>query len=108
MSKKSVGAYEANPNTKKLRPKIGMSQQQIEDARNARRQGSEPADIAKQMGQPIEQINLALANLRTGVANPDRKTLNVSPELHAHVMANRKQGESIKQTMDRLFLGKSK
>ena len=108
MPTKKNGTYDANPRTKALRPQTTLSPQQIEEARNKRRDGLNPDDIAKDMNQPVDQINLALANLRTTVRDPDRRTLNVSPEMHAYVMSNLQKGESVKDALDRLFLRKDK
>lgn len=106
MNDKRSSTYEANPRTKELRPRIKLSDQQVEEVRQARKDGLDPSQIADRTGLPLEDIKIALAPLRTPLSSHRRRTLNASLAVYQHVMSQRRPGEPIKETLDRLILGK--
>jgi hypothetical protein len=97
------GSGEMSRRTVALRPAIGLSPRQREEARRLRRVGHEPARIAEAIGAPLEEVEKALVQMRMPRPETTRGTLNVTLAAHALVMKERQGNEPLWQTMDRLL-----
>ena len=89
--------------TLKLRSPISLTPRQRMQAKEWRKVGLEFWEIAKEMKLNEEDIRQALANIRMKRMNPPRKTLNVSVAAAHHVKMLQKKGESVWQTVNRIF-----
>lgn len=59
--------------------------------------------IAEAMGRPVEDIKLALANIRTRRKKRSRETLNISPAAAARFRAAQQTGEAMWETVNRVL-----
>ena len=85
-----------------LRPDIGLSQEVVEAIRRLRKRGIEPAAIAEEMALPQSVVDKALLAMRTPKPDRSRRTLNCTLETAALVHRERREGEAVWETMDRL------
>lgn len=97
-------AGDISPLTEALRPRIRLTRDQCKEARRLGRLGVRPEDVALQLGEPEEQVKLAMATLRTTVEDATRATLNVTMGAREFVATEAIHGESVWQTVDRLFI----
>lgn len=82
-----------NPTTVKYRPGCSLTNEQRSYARELRLPPNEYSfeQIAHELNVPIEQIEIALNNMRTSNENPKRGTLNV--DLYSWEIMRRKSEE---------------
>ena len=80
-----------------------MEPKQRDKARQLRRQGHEPEQIAKALNVPLEEVEKALVQMRMPRPETTRGTLNVTLDAHRLVMKERKGDEPVWVTMDRLL-----
>lgn len=97
------GQFGPSPRTQMLRPDCGMDEWQVGEARRLRKEGVEIQDIAEQLGVAIEEVQVAIAPMRTPVPHHTRRTVNVGVAAYRAIMAEKQQGEAVWQTMDRLL-----
>jgi hypothetical protein len=97
-------AGKISPLTRQLRPRIRLSPDLCKEARRLGRRGMSPEDVAIHLSQPIEQVKLAMATLRTRNRGRSRATLNVTIDAHDYVCAQALAGESAWATVDRLLV----
>jgi hypothetical protein len=100
-----VGPYAGatSKQTLVLRDQPSLTRSQIDTARRLRRKNIPLEDIARIMGVSLLQVSHACAGMRTPRDDPPRGTLNVSMAAHAHVMAQKRPGEPIWETVNRLL-----
>ncbi|UFN50402.1 hypothetical protein LPC08_07225 [Roseomonas sp. OT10] len=98
-----AGAGEISRRTQALRPSIALQPKQRDKARQLRRQGLEPAQIAEALNVPLEEVEKALVQMRMPRPETTRGTLNVTLAAHRLVMQERKGNEPIWVTMDRML-----
>ena len=98
-----AGAGEISRRTQALRPAIALQPKQRDKARQLRRQGLEPAQIAEALNVPLEEVEKALVQMRMPRPETTRGTLNVTLAAHRLVMQERKGDEPIWVTMDRIL-----
>ncbi len=96
------GSGEMSRRTQALRPLIALGKQQIVDVRRLRRGGLSPDGIAAETNLPLEEIEKALLQMRTPRPETTRGTLNVTLAARRIVMAERKDGEPVWRTFDRI------
>jgi len=97
-------AGDMSPLTRILRPPLGLSVEQCQEARRLRRAGHEIADIAAAVGASEDNVRQALAAMRTKKRGATRRTLNVTLAAHEFVSGEAVAGESYWQTVDRLLV----
>ena len=100
----SPHAGDISPLTEALRPRIRLTQGQSKEARRLGQLGMKPAEVAVQLGEPEDQVKLAMATLRTAAESASRATLNVTTGAREFVGTEAQPGEAIWQTVDRLFV----
>ena len=96
------GSGEMSRKTAALRPRIGLSDDAIAEARRLRRAGHEPEQIAQALEAPLEEVEKALLQMRMPRPETTRGTLNITLAAHKFVMAERRGNEPLWVTMDRL------
>jgi transcriptional regulator len=96
-------AGDMSSRTAALRPALELDAEQIECARRLRRQGMKVSTIAEYMETTKEVVDRALLAMRTPKEDRSRGTLNVTLAAREFVMANRKAGEPVHVTVDRLL-----
>jgi hypothetical protein len=93
--------------TRRLRPAIAMTDEQIVQARCLRREDElEPEEIARLVDGgpvPVEEVEKALIGMRTKKANASRCTLNVSVAAHQFVRGEKEGDEAGHEIVDRLL-----
>lgn len=92
-----------SPRTEELRPAIQLTREQAREARRLGRLGMHPTQVAEHMAEPISQVSLAMATLRTRRADPPRASLNITMEAREWVGSQAYIGEPLWQTTDRLL-----
>jgi hypothetical protein len=92
-----------SPLTEMLRPPIGLTPEQCLTARGMRRRGYEVPDITALLGATEQQVQQALATMRTRHIHVSRRTLNVTVEAHRFVKDEAVGGEPCWETVDRLL-----
>lgn len=97
------GQFGPSPLTQMLRPDCGMDESQVTEARRLRKEGFAVEDIAEQLGFAIEEIQIAIAPIRTPISHHTRRTVNVGVAAYNAIMMEKRQGEAVWQTMDRLL-----
>jgi hypothetical protein len=97
------GDFGPSPQTQQLRPNSNLDDHQANEARRLRRDGRDIPDIAEEFGVAIEEIELALAPMRTPLHFHRRRTVNVGLEAYREILNERRPGEAIWQTIDRLL-----
>lgn len=97
------GKFGPSPQTQILRPDVKLSDIEISVARKRRKQGASIEDIAEELGFAIEEIELALASMRTPTDNPTRRTINVGINAYNAIISEKGNGEPLWQTMDKLL-----
>jgi hypothetical protein len=80
-----------------------MDELQVSEARRLRKRGFEIPDIAERLGVVIEEVQIAIAPMRTPVPRHTRRTVNVGVAAYRAIIEEKKHGESVWQTMDRLL-----
>ena len=96
------GSGEMSKRTEALRPAILLSRQQASHARQMRRRGLDPAQIADAMGTPLEEVEKALLQMRMPRPETTRGTLNVTLAAHRVILQERRGDEPLWQTFDRI------
>jgi len=97
------GAGEISKRTEALRPTILLTPKQASEARRMRRMGMAPEDISAAMGQPLDEIEKVLVQIRMPRPETTRGTLNVTLAAHRLIMRERRGDEPIWTTVDRLL-----
>lgn len=98
-----AGSGEMSRRTQALRPPIGLTPQQVTQARRLRRSGAEPDEIATALSLPRDEVEKALVQMRSPRPETTRGTLNVTLAAHRLLMTERRGDEPVWQTVDRLF-----
>ena len=96
------GSGEMSRRTERLRPAILLDPKQAAQARQLRRAGHEPDQIAAALGAPLEEVEKALLQMRSPRPETTRGTLNVTLAAHRVIMQERQGDEPVWQTLDRL------
>lgn len=89
--------------TAALRPGLDLTEEQVTEARRMRRDGDHPREIAFRMGLAVEDVERALLAMRTPKADRSRASLNVTMAAREFVSNERRVGEAVHQTVDRLL-----
>jgi predicted transcriptional regulator len=89
--------------TEILRPPIDLIPDQCLAARRMRRRRHEVSDIARRLGATEQQVQQALATMRTRQIQVSRRSLNVTVEAHQFVGNEAFNGEPCWETVDRLL-----
>lgn len=93
--------------TASLRPRIGMDHNRCEMARRMKRADARltAAEIAGRVGGGAteQDILLALATLRSRNPNPSRVAINATVEAGQFLKEQRREGERLWETTDRIF-----
>ncbi|MBX3454722.1 hypothetical protein [Ferrovibrio sp.] len=97
------GSFDASERTKKLRPRLSLSDRQVAKARKMRRAGLTNNQIAREFGVAEEEIKVLLAAMRTRIDQHKRYTLNIGVEACDFIKWERLPSEAIWETMDRLL-----
>ena len=97
------GDFDASPRTVALRPDCALDDKQMAEARRMRRQGHAEQTIADHFHVSSEDVQIALAGLRTRVPHHRRRTLNVGLAAYRAVQAEQLPHEATWQTVDRLL-----
>lgn len=97
------GAGEMSRRSVALRPAIALDEKQRDKARRLRRQGLEPHEIAEALEAPVEEVEKALVQMRSRRPETTRGTLNVTLAAHRLVQAERRGGEPVWVTFDRML-----
>ncbi len=97
------GKFGPSPQTQMLRPNVKLSDIEIAAARKRRKENASIEDIAEELGFAIEEIELALASMRTPTVNPTRRTINVGINAYNAIISEKGNGEALWQTMDKLL-----
>lgn len=97
------GQFGPSPLTQMLRPDCGMDESQVTEARRLRKEGFAVEDIAEQLGFAIEEVQIAITPIRTKISHHTRRTVNVGVAAYNAIMTEKRQGEAVWQTMDRLL-----
>nr|WP_321986532.1 hypothetical protein [uncultured Lichenicoccus sp.] len=88
--------------TEALRPAILLSRQEASHARQMRRRGLDPSQIAERMAKPLEEVEKALLQMRMPRPETTRGTLNVTLAAHRVILQERRGDEPLWQTFDRI------
>src|SRR6195952_4135920 len=97
------GAGDISKRTEALRPTILLTLKEAAKAREMRRDGRSPEDIAATMDHPLDEIEKVLVQMRMPRPETTRGTLNVTLAAHRLIMHERQGDEPIWTTMDRLL-----
>jgi hypothetical protein len=97
------GAGDISKRTEALRPVIMLAPKEAAEARQMRRAGQSPEEIAAIMGKPLDEVEKVLVQMRMPRPETTRGTLNVTLAAHAFVMRERRGDEPIWTTVDRLL-----
>ena len=99
------GKFGPSANTQARRPDCALSEQEIEEVRRLRKADPCPPieDLAELFGVAHQDIEIALAAMRTPVLNPKRKTVNVGIAAYSAILKEKQVGEPIWVTMDRVL-----
>ena len=97
------GAGDISKRTEALRPTILLTVKEAAKAREMRRDGRSPEDIAATMDHPLDEIEKVLVQMRMPRPETTRGTLNVTLAAHRLIMHERQGDEPIWTTMDRLL-----
>lgn len=95
-------AGDASRRTLALRPDIGLSVELTDAIRRERRKGAEPTAIAATLSLPLEVVERALLAMRTPRPERTRRNLSSTMECGDFVHRERREGEPIWKTLDRL------
>jgi len=96
-------AGEISRRTEALRPVIMLTPKEAATARQMRRTGQSPEQIAAIMDKPLDEVEKVLVQMRMPRPETTRGTLNVTLAAHALVMRERRGDEPIWTTVDRLL-----
>lgn len=97
------GAGDISKRTEALRPLILLTPKEATEARQLRRTGMTPEGIAATMGQPLDEIEKVLVQMRMPRPETTRGTLNVTLAAHRLIMRERRGDEPIWTTIDRML-----
>ena len=97
-------AGDISPLTEALRPPVRMPPAQCKAARRLRRCDWKAEDIAVEFNAPINEVDKALATLRTPNPGATRANLNVTTAAHEFVVREGDAGESVWSVVDRMFI----
>lgn len=98
-----AGTFEASAQTEALRPDPGLDKEDIAALRRMRREGIEPATMARTLGLDLHHVEVALAAMRTPRERPTRFTVNCGDAAYRFIRAEQAAGEPMWVTMDRLI-----
>jgi len=96
-------AGDISPMTEALRPPVHLLPAQCDAARRLRRSGLEMEEIAQALGATVEEVEEALATMRTPNPDATRGNLNVTIAAHEFVLREA-DDEAVWSTVDRLFI----
>ena len=96
------GSGEMSKRTESLRPPILLDAKQTAQARQLRRAGHQPDQIAAALSAPLEEVEKALLQMRSPRPETTRGTLNVTLAAHRVIMQERRGNEPVWQTVDRM------
>ncbi|TLU73002.1 hypothetical protein FE263_06020 [Lichenicoccus roseus] len=96
------GSGEMSKRTEALRPAMLLSRQEASQARQMRRRGIDPGQIADAMGKPLDEVEKALLQMRMPRPETTRGTLNVTLAAHRVILQERRGDEPLWQTFDRI------
>ena len=82
---------------------ILLTAKQAAEARRMRRAGLSAEDISAAMGQPLDEVEKVLVQMRMPRPETTRGTLNVTLAAHRLIMRERQGDEPIWTTVDRLL-----
>lgn len=91
-----------SPITVALRPPITLTEEQQAEIRRHRKQGVDVATLASMFGCDEADINVVVATLRTYNRRRTRGTINGSLGAESYIKRQRRPGEPIWQTLDRI------
>lgn len=97
------GAGDISKRTEALRPAIMFTPKEAAEARQKRRAGLSPEDIAAVMNKPMDEVEKVLVQMRMPRPETTRGTLNVTLAAHRLIMREREGDEPIWTTVDRLL-----
>ena len=97
------GAGDISKRTEALRPAILLTPKQAAEARQMRRAGASAEEISMAMGQPLDEVEKVLVQMRMPRPETTRGTLNVTLAAHRLIMRERQGDEPIWTTVDRLL-----
>ena len=97
------GAGDISKRTEALRPAILLTPKQAAEARQMRRAGASAEEISVAMGQPLDEVEKVLVQMRMPRPETTRGTLNVTLAAHRLIMRERQGDEPIWTTVDRLL-----
>ena len=96
-------AGEISPVTEALRPPVSLPPAQCDAARRLRRSGLEVGKIAQALGATVDEVEDALATMRTPNPEATRGNLNVTTDAREFVLREA-DGEAVWSVVDRLFI----
>lgn len=96
-------AGEISSRTRRLRPPIRLDERKVAEARQLRRDGLEPDEIAARIGAPLSEVEKSLLQMRSRQQDCTRGTLNVTLAARDFVLQERQGDEPIWRTVDRVF-----
>ncbi len=97
-------AGDISPYTEALRPAVRLTPQECRRARRLRRGGRGIPEIAARLAVSEDDVQLALATIRTPKKAATRGTLNVTLEAHEFVAGEARDHEPCWETVDRLLV----
>jgi len=97
------GAGDISKRTEALRPLILLTAKEAAEARQMRRAGLSPEDIATTMDKPVDEVEKVLLQMRMPRPETTRGTLNVTLAARGFIMRERKGDEPIWTTVDRIL-----
>jgi hypothetical protein len=97
------GAGDISKRTEALRPAILLTPKEAATARQMRRSGLSAPEIAAAMGEPLDEVEKVLVQMRMPRPETTRGTLNVTLAAHRLIMRERQGDEPIWTTMDRML-----
>ena len=85
-----------------LRPGLGLTDLQVENIRRLRRKRQDAPEIAAALEIDLDKVERALLAMRTPKPDRRRRSLNCTLEAAAFVDRERRPGEAVWKTVDRL------
>ena len=96
------GASEMSRRTERLRPIIALTAREVAAARQSRRAGAAPEQIADALSAAVEEVEKALVQMRSPRPETMRGTLNVTLAAHQVFLGERIGEEPLWRTVDRI------
>ena len=97
-------AGDISPVTEALRPPVRLPPAQRDIARRLRRHGWQVEDITQVIGATVDEVEEALATMRTPNPEATRANLNVTTAAREFVFREANEDEAVWSVVDRLFI----